>query len=134
MPLSDLIADAPVELAVDAATLAGAIEDIAACATACTACSAACLAEDEVADLRDCIATDDVCAEVCTATARVLSRLTRGSYAVLRAQLEACVIACQVCAEECRAHADHHEHCAVCLAACERAETAARELLAAVPA
>jgi hypothetical protein len=134
MPLSDLIADAPVELAVDATTLAGAIETIAACATACTACSAACLAEEEVADLRDCIATDDVCAEVCTATARVLARLTRGSYAVLRAQLEACVTACQVCAEECRVHADHHEHCAVCLDACERAEAAAREVLAAVPA
>jgi hypothetical protein len=39
-----------------------------------------------------------------------------------------------VCADECRKHADHHDHCRACAQACERAETAARTLLDAVPA
>jgi hypothetical protein len=131
--LPDVIADADVTLATDAETLARCIDAFLACAAACTACSAACLAEEGVADLRDCIATDDVCAEVCTATARVAARIAKGSWDVLRAQLEACLVACQRCGADCRQHADMHDHCRACAEACERGETAARTLLDAIP-
>lgn len=134
MTLPTVIADAKVTLATDADTLARCIDAFLACAAACTACSSACLAEDGVAELRDCIATDDVCAAVCTATAQVAARLEKGSWTVLRSQLEACSVATRACAEECRRHAEMHEHCAACATACERAGTAARTLLDALPA
>jgi hypothetical protein len=134
MTLPQLIADADVELAVDGETLARCIDAFLACSAACTACSSACLAEENVAELRDCIATDDVCARICEATAAVAARLHKGSWAVLRAQLEACAEACRACAAECREHAEHHEHCRQCAEACERAEKAAQELLESVPA
>lgn len=133
MTLQTIIDDSRTELAVPAAELAAAIDAIAACAAACASCSAACLAEDEVADLRDCIASDDVCAEVCRATVAVLTRLTRGSWAVLDAQLAACETATRACAEACRAHAAHHEHCAACAEACDRAHEAARSVRSALP-
>lgn len=133
MTLKTVIGDANARLAVDPDTLAEAIEAFGRCAAACTACSSACLAESEVADLRDCIATNDVCAEVCTATANVAARLTKGSYAILRSQLEACDVACRICREECERHAQEHPHCAACAEACADAQSAASRLLEAVP-
>lgn len=133
MSLEAVIADADAELAVDPATLANAIEAFLACAAACTACSSACLAEPEVADLRDCIATDDVCAAVCIATATVAARLTKGSYAILRAQLESCVVACRACGAECASHAEHHAHCAACAEACDHAAEVASALIERLP-
>lgn len=133
MSLTPLIADADADLAVDSQQLAEAIEAFQTCAVACTACASACLAEEEVASLRDCIATDDVCAEVCTATARVLARLTKGSWEVLDAQLAALETATRACAQECAQHADHHEHCRRCQEACERAGEHAARLREALP-
>lgn len=131
--LEPIIADARAELAVGPDRLADAIHTITTCAAACTSCSSACLAEDDVAQLRDCIATADVCAEVCTATAKVLGRLTKGSYEILRAQLEACQVAARICREECNRHAEEHEHCAVAADACDRAAQAATSILDALP-
>ena len=54
------------------AFLAEALEASAACATICSSCADACLAEESVADLRDCIRTDLDCADVCAATAALL--------------------------------------------------------------
>lgn len=128
-----IIETAPVKLAVDAATLGEAIHTFQECAAACTACADACLAEDEVEQLRNCITLDNVCAEICTATANVMSRIAYGSYDVLKAQLQACIEACRVCGDECRSHADMHEHCAACAEQCERTEQVARDLLDALP-
>ena len=134
MTLPRIIADADVQLAVDGETLARCIDAFLACAAACTACSSACLAEDDVVPLKDCIATNDVCAAICEATATVAARLHKGSWAALRKQLEACLHACRACEDECREHAAQHEHCRACAEACERAATAASMLLEAVPA
>lgn len=131
--LETIIDDSHTDLAVPAATLADAIDTLAACAAACTSCSAACLAEDDPAPLRSCIASDDVCAEVCRATVAVLGRLTSGSWEVLDAQLAACRAAARACAEECREHADHHRHCAACADACDRAVTTVDDLRDALP-
>ena len=102
------------------------IEACYSCAQTCTSCADACLAEEMVADLRQCIRLNLDCADVCEATGRLISRQTEPDWSLLRAQLEACVAACQVCGAECERHAGHHEHCRVCAEACRR-------LLAALP-
>lgn len=109
---------------------AEAIDACLSCAQTCTACADACLAEDSVAELRDCIRTDLDCADICATTAAVLSRRTGSNPTVVRALLEACRTACAVCAEDCESHAGHHEHCKICAEACRRCEKACEELLA----
>ena len=103
------------------------------CAQACTACADACLAEEKVENLRRCIRVDLDCADVTQVAARVVSRQTHPSGALLRAQVEACETACRVCAEECEQHGSMHEHCRVCAEACRRCEEACRALLDALP-
>ncbi|QGQ20854.1 four-helix bundle copper-binding protein [Cellulomonas sp. JZ18] len=100
------------------------------CAQTCTACADACLGEEHVADLRACIRLDADCADVCAATAAVLSRQTDPDLKLVAALLEACATACGQCAEECEQHAGMHEHCRVCAQACRRCEAACRALLA----
>jgi hypothetical protein len=116
------------------ASLASALDALAACALACTICADACLAEEDVETLRRCIRLDLDCADVCTATASILARQTSGDPSLLRAQLEACLVACRSCAEECEAHADHMEHCRLCAEACRACEGACREAMASVAA
>jgi hypothetical protein len=85
-----------------------------------------------VADLRTCIRRNLDCADLCAATARVLSRQTAPDGPTLHALLAACATACQACGEECAGHADMHEHCRVCADACRRCEQTCRDLLAAL--
>jgi len=100
---------------------------------ACTQCADDCLSEKDVASLVKCIRIDLDCADICAATARVLSRQTEYDANLTRAQLQACVVACQTCAEECEQHAEHGmQHCVVCAAECRRCETACQELLQAI--
>ena len=131
MTTSEMLRTHPAPPDVDVAVLARAVDAALACAQACTTCADACLAEEMVADLRRCIRTDLDCADVCAATARVLSRLS-ADVAIARAQLEACVAACRTCGEECEQHAGMHEHCRVCAEACRECERACGELLAAL--
>jgi Domain of Unknown Function (DUF326) len=117
---------------VDRGLLAACIEACVECAQACTACADACLSEDDVQDLRKCIRLNLDCDDICSATARVVTRQTEYHAPVTRAQLEACRQACATCGEECEAHAGHHEHCRLCAEACRRCETACAQLLEAV--
>jgi len=92
-----------------------------------------CLSEHDVASLVKCIRIDLDCADICAATARVLSRQTEYDANLTRAQLQACVVACQTCADECEQHAEHGmQHCVVCAAECRRCETVCQELLQAI--
>lgn len=116
----------------DVGHLAEAIDAALACAQACTACADACLAEDAVADLRNCIRTNLDCADVCVATASVLSRRTGSNLNVVAELLRACRTACATCAEDCEAHASMHEHCKLCAEACRRCEKACADLLSAI--
>ena len=122
----------PAETGVDRVQLARVVDLLIACSAACTVCADACLAEDHVADMRACIRTDLDCADVCAATARVLSRQTAYNASVTRGVLQACVVACRACADECAAHGDMHEHCKVCARACQDCLQACEELLAAI--
>jgi hypothetical protein len=124
----------PSPVLADPDAIADAIVTLAACAQACTACADACLAEDDVAALRRCIRLNLDCADVCAATASLLSRRTETDADVVRGQLEACVVACRACGTECEGHADHMQHCRVCADACHACERACHDLLVAARA
>ena len=122
----------PLEINLDRGLLAETIDALISCSEACTACADACLSEGSVAELTKCIRTNLDCADVCSATARVLSRHTGYDANISRALLEACATACDSCADECERHAQMHEHCRICAEACRNCGTACRELLAAM--
>jgi hypothetical protein len=122
----------PRDFNVDAGLLAAAIDALTDCAQACTACADACLGEEHVNDLVKCVRLNLDCADVCAATARVVSRQTGYDANITRPLLEACAAACRACGDECASHAEMHEHCRICAEACRRCEEACRQLLTAM--
>jgi hypothetical protein len=100
--------------------LIAAIDELYACAQACTSCADACVAEEMVAQLRQCIRLNLDCGDVCAATASIASRRTGSNEEVMRAMLASCVTSCRLCRDECRRHATMHEHCRHCADSCER--------------
>jgi hypothetical protein len=115
----------------DASVLAATIEAMNDCAQACTADADADLGDSELANMIACVRLCLDCADVCTATARVVSRQTAYEPGVLRPLLEACAAICARCGDECEMHAHTHAHCRICQDACRRCEQACRDLLAA---
>jgi hypothetical protein len=94
--------------------LALAVKHAMYCAAICNSCADACAAEQM--DMRQCIRTCLVAADVCTATYRIATRRTGENVEVIRSQLEACIMACQICASECDKH--NHDHCRRCAEMC----------------
>ncbi|HWB71235.1 MAG TPA: four-helix bundle copper-binding protein [Egibacteraceae bacterium] len=117
---------------VDAGVLAATIDALNDCAQACTACADDCLSEQNLQELAKCIRLNLDCADVCTATARVVSRQTEYDANVTKPLLQACAGTCRSCGDECERHAGRHEHCRVCAEACRRCEQACNDLLAAM--
>jgi len=109
--------------------LIDAIDAAYSCAQTCTSCADACLAEEMVAQLRQCIRFNLDCADVCAVTATVGTRRTGSNEEVIRKMLDACIVACRLCGQECQRHAGKHEHCRVCAEACRRCETACQNAL-----
>ncbi len=103
------------------------IEECYSCAQTCTSCADACLAEDMVAQLRQCIRLNLDCADICLAAGSLGTRRTGSNEQALIAVLQACAIACGLCAEECEKHASMHEHCRICAEHCRRCEQARNE-------
>lgn len=122
----------PRDFNLDAGILAATIDALSDCAQACTACADDCLSEEMVAELTKCIRLNLDCADVCTATLRVVSRQTDYDANVTRSVLQACITVCKSCGDECERHAQMHEHCRVCAEACRRCEQACNDLLAAM--
>jgi hypothetical protein len=54
-----------------------------------------------VAELAKCVRTDADCADICAATAAVLSRHTGYDANITRAILQACATVCKACGDEC---------------------------------
>ena len=119
----------PASLVVGANELAAAIDACLTCVQACTVCADSDLVEEDIGTLRTCIALNQVCADICDTTARVLSRPAQGDNLTVRLLLETCVRACTVCEQECALHAAHHRHCAVCAEACRECIQACTVLL-----
>jgi hypothetical protein len=119
----------PADVPVGAAELAAAIDACLTCVQACTACADSDLIEEDVVTLRACIALNLVCADICDATARVLSRSGQWDLLTVGDLLRTCVRSCTTCAEECDRHAKHHPHCAICAEACRACIRACAVLL-----
>lgn len=100
------------------------IEECYSCAQACTSCADACIAEEMVAELRQCIRLNLDCADICMATGGVATRRTGSDERALLAVLEACAISCGLCGDECEKHSSRHDHCRICAEACRRCERA----------
>jgi hypothetical protein len=132
MTTLDLINSAPQTLTVDASLVAAAIDAAAACALVATACSSACLSEG--GDMAQCVRDDLDCADLCEVTAKHLARLNRGDKQLTLSLLATCIEACVQCAGSCEPHAEHHEHCRLCLEACRRCEAACQALIDALKA
>ncbi|TDD54122.1 four-helix bundle copper-binding protein [Nonomuraea terrae] len=132
MPVREMIDTYPADINLDRGQIADTVQALLDCAQACTACADACLSEQEIDRLRKCIRTDLDCADICEATARVLSRHTGYDANITRAQLQACIQACTSCAEECERHAGMHEHCRLCAQACRGCASDCRRLLDAI--
>ncbi len=109
--------------------LLAAIDAAYACAQTCTSCADACLAEEMVAQLRQCIRLNLDCADVCAATATLSNRRTGSDEEVIRKMLDACATACRLCGDECQRHASMHEHCRICAESCRRCQTACQDAL-----
>lgn len=112
--------------------LARCIGECLVCAQTCTSYADACLAEERVPDLVRCVRLDLDCADICAATASVLTRQTAFDAQLSRSPLETCAEACRTCATECERHAEHHEHCRLCAEACRRCEQAVRDLVSSI--
>lgn len=97
------------------------------CANTCTVCADACLGEDIVKELLQCIRLNQDCADACIATGALASRRTGTNEALLKRMIETCAEACRLCGDECQKHADRHEHCRICAEECRRCEQACRE-------
>lgn len=69
------------------------------------------------------------CADLCAATARVLTRQTEVPSELIHAQLHACIVACQICGDECERHAGVHEHCRICGDTCRHCQERCNFLL-----
>jgi hypothetical protein len=121
----------PTTYGVDDDVLAAAIDALTDCTQACTADVSADLSEPQLTEMVTCIRLCLDCADICAASAGVVSRQAAYDPAVVRPLLEACVASCSSCGDECERHA-HHPHCRVCAEACRRCERACRELLAAL--
>jgi hypothetical protein len=109
--------------------LIDAIDSSYSCAQACTSCADACLAEEMVVELRQCIRLNLDCADVCTVTAALAARRTGSNQDTIRKVLDACITACQLCASECERHARQHEHCRICAESCRLCEQACQNAL-----
>ncbi|MGC0249301.1 four-helix bundle copper-binding protein [Pseudactinotalea sp. Z1748] len=122
----------PAQVSLDRDLLARTVDALVACSQACTACADACLSEEMVSELRTCIRLNLDCADICGATARMLSRHTGSHADRTRAQLQACSQVCRSCGDECRRHAEAHDHCRIGAEACRACDEAGNELLAAI--
>ncbi|MDG5471910.1 four-helix bundle copper-binding protein [Jeotgalibacillus sp. ET6] len=93
------------------------------CAAACNYCFDACLNEDDVKMVSECIRLDRECADICAFMEQAISR-----NSPFTAQLAAlCSEICEACGNECQKHADHHDHCRQCAEACFRCAEACRK-------
>jgi hypothetical protein len=86
------------------------------CIAECNHCAAACLDEEDVKKLANCIKLDLDCAQICQL---IVALLSRGSIHA-RHLLKECAEVCSACAEECEKHAAHMDHCKKCAEVCRQ--------------
>ncbi|CAM4275909.1 four-helix bundle copper-binding protein [Gillisia hiemivivida] len=88
------------------------------CINHCNYCADACLDEDNVKMMVDCIRVDRACAEACAALSQILAT----NYKDVQGLVDYCKQVCKSCAEECEKH--DTQHCKDCAQACRECEKA----------
>ncbi|KKK33387.1 ferredoxin [Salinicoccus sediminis] len=97
------------------------IQTLHECAEACNHCYDACLKEENVKMMAECIRLDRECADICSYLEHALTRNTP-----FGSELAAvCAEICEACGNECRKH--DHEHCQKCADACFKCANACKE-------
>jgi hypothetical protein len=97
------------------------------CAAMCRQCADACLEEDDVHALRNCIRLDHECAMVCDMAVSLME--LDGKFVEQMCQL--CADVCRACEEECGMHAARGmEHCRICAEACRQCAEACSKMAA----
>tara|TARA_R110002012_G_scaffold48838_1_gene126772 strand:+ start:107 stop:430 length:324 start_codon:yes stop_codon:yes gene_type:complete len=94
------------------------------CINHCNYCADACLEEENVKMMVNCIRTDRVCAEVCSTLSQVLATKFEDVDDLVRY----CQKVCNSCADECSQH--DHKHCQDCAEACRKCAEACESYLA----
>lgn len=92
------------------------------CMAACNHCFDACLNEDDVNMMANCIRLDRECSEICGYLEGALSR----NSPVVQELAEACAKICDACADECSQH--DHDHCQKCADACAKCAEACHQV------
>ncbi len=114
------------EHALDERTILECASTAAECALICTLTADTCIGERLRETLRAPIRQALACADMCWATAKLVTSPGDPSSEQLRIALEACERECDVCAETCTPLAIEHPHCGACADACRRCEEACR--------
>ncbi len=96
------------------------LEKLALCAAACEMCADACLDEENVKMMVNCIRLDRDCAKICYTTASFIASNSNHAQHLV----DECMEICGKCAEECAQH--DHDHCQQCAEACRDCEEACR--------
>ena len=94
------------------------------CINHCNYCADACLGEEDVKKMIDCIRTDRVCAEVCSSLSQILAT----NYKNVQGLVDYCQEICQACADECGKH--EAKHCQDCAKACRECAEACKQFAA----
>ncbi|WP_233499295.1 four-helix bundle copper-binding protein [Bacillus weihaiensis] len=92
--------------------------------TASNACYSACLEEDHVKEMTECIKLDRECADICRVA--ITSMQTHSPFMMEICKL--CADVCEACAKECDKHP--HDHCRKCAEACYRCANLCRNMSA----
>ncbi|MDL2290434.1 four-helix bundle copper-binding protein [Paludibacteraceae bacterium OttesenSCG-928-F17] len=93
---------------------------LAVCHATCNYCFNACLNENEIKMMKECIKLNRDCAEICALAISLVSSYSRFDKDILRL----CIKACDRCSGECRKH--DYIHCQECARACEECAAACR--------
>ncbi|MGO8905479.1 MAG: hypothetical protein ACLQMH_07630 [Solirubrobacteraceae bacterium] len=112
-------------LSVDLNLVAANLDALAAYEQAASSCAAAMSASDGMSDA---VAAAASSVDVAAAARHVLTRST-GNRELARQVLGTAITACEQSRTECAAHAHHHEHCRLHVAAADHAISTAKELI-----
>lgn len=93
------------------------------CAAACDKCMDACLDEDDIKKMVECIRTDRDCAKITRLTASLVASNSDFAANMVRE----CEAICKACGDECEQH--EMDHCQECAKACHECEEACKEFL-----
>lgn len=100
------------------------IDACIACAIECERCASACLKENDITTLIQCISLDRECAIVCNAAAHLMS--VGGEHAHLLCG--PCAAICDACAKECEKNSEF-EHCRQCAEICRKCAQECSEMM-----